>query len=237
MSFETVTIGDCTLIRGDCMEVLPTLGKFDAVITDPPYGVDYQSARKKDKAQWHDKIANDDQPFVWWLRDTARVIKPGGCLLCFCRWDTAEAFRLAIGWAGLIGQTQLIWDRVVHGMGDLTGRPGPQHDTIWFACKGKYVFPGERPTSVVRRQRVSGGDLKHPNEKPLALMRELVRDYVPPGGSVLDPFGGSGSTGAACLMEGMSSTLVEMDEAHHKTATSRLTELEELLRRGIKPKA
>ena len=40
MSFETVTIGDCTLIRGDCMEVLPTLGKFDAVITDPPYGID-----------------------------------------------------------------------------------------------------------------------------------------------------------------------------------------------------
>ena len=39
MTFETVTIGDCTLIRGDCMEVLPTLGRFDAVITDPPYGI------------------------------------------------------------------------------------------------------------------------------------------------------------------------------------------------------
>lgn len=39
MTFETVTIGDATLIRGDCLEVLPTLGRFDAVITDPPYGI------------------------------------------------------------------------------------------------------------------------------------------------------------------------------------------------------
>ena len=39
MSFETVTIGDCTLIRGDCQEVLSTLGRFDACITDPPYGI------------------------------------------------------------------------------------------------------------------------------------------------------------------------------------------------------
>jgi tRNA G10 N-methylase Trm11 len=43
MSFETVQIGTATLIRGDCMEVLPTLGRFDAVITDPPYGINADS--------------------------------------------------------------------------------------------------------------------------------------------------------------------------------------------------
>jgi DNA modification methylase len=218
------------------MAVLPTLEdeSFDAVITDPPYGISFQSGQRV-RLDKFEKIANDDQPFVWWLRDAARVLKPGGCLLCFCRWDVAEAFRLAIGWSGLTGQTQLVWDRMTHGMGDLNGKPSPQHDTIWFAAKGKYALPGGRPTSVVRHMRLNGAKLRHPNEKPVGLMRELVRDYVPAGGSVLDPFGGSGSTGAGCLLEGMVPTLIEMDEGHHKTATNRLSELEELLKRGVKP--
>ncbi len=52
MSFETVTIGNATLIRGDCMEVLPTLGKFDAVITDPPYGIGADKAAAKKQGKW-----------------------------------------------------------------------------------------------------------------------------------------------------------------------------------------
>lgn len=171
------------LYHGDAMQVLAEFPDdyFDAVITDPPYGMAYQSGWTE-KAERFDQIANDDQPYIWWLRDAARVIKLGGCLVCFCRWDSAEAFRLAIGWAGLRVVSQLVWDRVVHGMGDLTGSPGPQHDTIWFAVKGAYKLPGKRPTSVYRFQRPHGEALEHPNQKPLTLMGQLIADYVPRGG-------------------------------------------------------
>jgi len=108
------------------------------IATDPPYGISYQSARRTDRSKWKPKIANDGQPYVWWLYDAYRLLEDGGGLLCFCRWDVQEAFRLAITWAGFSVRAQIIWDRVVHGMGDLTGTPGPQHDVIWFATKGRF---------------------------------------------------------------------------------------------------
>lgn len=176
------------------------------------------------KSKQFDEIANDDAPYVWWLREAARIIKPGGCLLCFCRWDSAEAFRLAIGWAGLSVRSQLVWDREVHGTGDVYGTPGPQHDTIWFATKGRYKFPGRRPVSVMRAQRLMGQALRHPNEKPLRLLIELVRAFVPPGGQVVDPFVGSGTTGEACVKLGMGFVGIELDSEYALLAHRRLTD-------------
>lgn len=62
----------------------------------------------------------------------------------------------------------------------------------------------------------------HPTVKPIDLMQWLVRLVTPPGGKVLDPFGGSGSTGLACQAEGFDAVLVELDPAHVKTARGRL---------------
>src|SRR5262245_9672471 len=121
------------LYAGDCLRVMAGLEpeSVDAVVTDPPYGIAYESARRTRRQEWQRPVANDDKPCVWFLPATARVLKPGGCLVCFCRWDTAEAFRSAIEWAGLDVVAQLVWDRVVHGMGNLTGEPAPQHDLMW----------------------------------------------------------------------------------------------------------
>lgn len=214
-----------TVIEGDCLGLLRELpdGCCDAIVTDPPYGMSFQSARRTEKTERFDKIANDDQPYVWWLREAARVVAPGGCLVCFCRWDTAEAFRLAIGWAGFRIGAQLVWDRVVHGMGDLTGRPSPQHDTIWFAVAGRYKLPGDRPTSVYRHQRLGGEELDHPNQKPVALMRELIRDYVPPGGLVVEPFAGSGTTGWAAVAEGRRCLMMEVDPTYVAVCQKRIS--------------
>lgn len=68
-----------TVITGDCMSVLRDMAteSIDMVITDPPYGVDYQSHRKE-KARRIAKIANDKVPFIWWIYDAARVLKHGG---------------------------------------------------------------------------------------------------------------------------------------------------------------
>lgn len=212
------------LYHGDCLAILPELeaGSVDAVITDPPYGIDYQSAWRTDKTKRLAKIANDGQPFVWWLPEAFRVLRDGGCLVCFCRWDVQEAFRLAIEWAGFDIKSQVIWDRGAHGMGDLEASFAPQHDVIWFAVKGKFAFPGKRPPSVIPTMRLGGEALLHPNQKPVELMAYLIRSVTPPGGLVVEPFAGSGSTLVAAVRDGYRVVGYELDEAHFKTALGRL---------------
>ncbi len=209
--------------HGDCLEFLRTLpsGSVDAVVTDPPYGISYQSSWVA-KSERFDQIANDGQPYVWFLAEASRVIMDGGCLLCFCRWDTAEAFQLAIAWSGLDIAAQVVWDRVGHGMGDLAGCPGPSHDLIWFARKGNFKFHGKRPISVVRCARLSGDQIVHPNEKPVSLMRQLVDSYSPKDGTILDPFMGSGTTGVACMETGRNFIGCEIDVKYCEIARKRI---------------
>ena len=214
------------VVQGDCLDVLRALpdGCVDAVVTDPPYGISYQSARRTDKSRWKPKIANDGAPFVWWLYDAGRVLRDGGAVLCFCRWDVQEAFRVAIGWAGLKVRAQIIWDRIAHGAGDPAVSPAPQHDVIWYATKGRRVFHGDRQKSVVRAPRIQGDALRHPNEKPEPLLTQLIEGYVPPGELVLDPFLGSGTTAAVCAATGRMCLGIEIDARYADTCRRRVRE-------------
>lgn len=202
------------LLHGDCMDQLPILrfaGEyFDAVITDPPYGVDFQS-NMRTATEKMPKIANDLQPFIWFLWDSFRLTKEGGHLICFHDWHCQEAFRQAIEWAGYTIKGQLVWDKDVHGMGDLNGQFAPQHELMWHAVKGRgELYSQRRPTTLMRIPRVAPGAITHQNEKPVALLRHLVRSVCPPGGIVLDPFAGSGSTMKAARLEGRRSVGIEI---------------------------
>ena len=76
-----VTIGDCTLYLGDCREILLTLDNIDAVVTDPPYGMAFQSNYRKIK---RDKIANDDDADILRFASTLPI---GHSRYMFCRWE------------------------------------------------------------------------------------------------------------------------------------------------------
>lgn len=211
------------LHQGDALAVLPTLpsASVHAVVADPPYGIDFQSAWRTATPKFR-RIAGDKRPFIWWLPEAYRVLKDDSALLCFCRWDVAEDWRRAIGQAGFAVKSQVVWDRAVIGMGDLKGAYGPQHDIIWFATKGKFVWPGKRPASVIRVPRVPSNHVAHPNEKPVALLEQLIGHVTRPGDVVLDPFAGSGSTGVAALKTGRGFVGVELDEEHFNLAGARL---------------
>jgi DNA modification methylase len=208
---------------GDCMEVMRSIadGSVDSVITDPPYGIDYQSVWRIDSERM-DKIANDKEPFVSWCVDAFRVMKSIGGILCFCRWDVQEDFRRALDVAGFSIKSQVIWDRMIHGLGDLNAQFAPQHDVIWWATKGDYAFPGKRPKSVIQYQRVSPDKLVHPNEKPEMLINALIRITTKPGDSILDPFMGSGTTGVACARTGRNFVGIEIDERYFRIAEKRI---------------
>ncbi|HJZ04521.1 MAG TPA: site-specific DNA-methyltransferase [Patescibacteria group bacterium] len=226
-------IGDCTLYLGDCLEILPTLaaGSVDAVITDPPYGIDYQSARRIDSQRFA-KLYGDKGIELNWLNELPRIVKNSACLEIFCRWDVAEHFRLAIQGNWSI-KSQVIWDRGIHGLGDLNGQYAPCHDNLWFATRGEWSFPGKRPRSIYRIDRLSASELLHPTQKPLPLIKRIIMDITNPDDFVLDPFMGSGTTGVACVQTGRRFIGIEIDPGYFAIAEKRIREAQMQLRMPI----
>lgn len=207
------------VVCGDCLEILPTLldGCVDLVCTDPPYGIDYQSTRRTDRSQWKPKIANDKTPCLEWL-----PMAGGGRLVCFCRWDVEADFVMAIREAGYDIKSQVIWDKMIHGMGDLEGEFAPQHENIVYATKQRWTWPGSRPKSILRFQRVMPECLVHPNEKPVELLCELISCLSITGDLVLDPFCGSGTTCVAAKMLGRRYIGIEISPEYCEIARQRL---------------
>lgn len=216
------------IIHGDCLDVLKrgTAESIDCIVTDPPYGIDYQSAWRTDKTKWKPKIANDKTPFTAWLPDAYRVLRTGGGMACFVRYDVEHEFREAMKAAGFIVKAQIIWDKVIHGMGDLRGDFAPCHENIIFATKGRFTFPGKRPKSVIRVQRVNAESLAHPNEKPVELMSYFVEHLSSPGQTVLDPFCGVGPTICAAKALGRIGIGIEREAEYVKIARARLEAVE-----------
>ena len=141
-------------------------GSVDAIITDPPYGITGA------------KIKNDKSPFIWFLYDAFRVLKSGesgrGSLVCFTRWDVQQTFIDAMKLAGFQVKSEVIWDKVFHGMGDTKAAFAPSHENIIFAVKGKFSFPGHRPKDLVTFQKINSSQMVHPTEKPVGLLANLI---------------------------------------------------------------
>lgn len=216
-------MNDVELWCGDCLEYMRDLadGCVDAVITDPPYGIAYQSARRIDKLQRFDVLQGDTELDFAWLSEAHRILTANGSLFVFCRWDTQEQFRAAISKFFNV-KSQVIWDRGVHGLGDLNAQYAPCHDVAWFATKGKFSFPNGRPKSVYRVDRLPANELLHPTQKPLSLMRVIINDLTVPGNTVFDPFMGSGTTGVACVQTGRRFLGCEISEQYFEIAKRRI---------------
>jgi site-specific DNA-methyltransferase (adenine-specific) len=207
-------------LLGDCLDLGRRLPEafVDAVIIDPPYGMSYRGMDDKQPP-----ILNDERPFIWWLHDAFRVLKPGGALACFCQWKGQEDFKVAIRLAGFAIRSHVIWDRKQGGMGATHNTFAPRHDVIWFATKGRFAFPSGRPDSVLPFANVPSQRRVHSTQKPTDLMAELVRRLAPRGGIVYDPCMGSGSTGVAAIAGGYRFIGIEMDQHNYNEAVQRLS--------------
>jgi site-specific DNA-methyltransferase (adenine-specific) len=209
---------------GDCLDLMKEMPdkSVDLVLTDPPYGIEYQSNWCKDGPRF-EKIVNDDAPCIEWLSDAFRVTAPDGSLVCFSRWDVEGVFKEAIEACGYRVKSQIVWDRVVHGMGDLKGQFAPRHDVAWFATVSEeFEFKGQRPPSVLTFQRPPPEAMVHPTQKPIALFERLILSLTSPGDLVLDPFLGSGTTAIACLRTGRHFIGIEKHEPYFLKAQERI---------------
>lgn len=209
MPLEEQIIGPCRLIRGDCLEVLPTLGKVDAVVTDPPYGVnndcDYTrfTGGLAPNHHHHHGIYGDDKPFdpspwlefpeviLWGYQHFARSLPTGTVLV----WNKKAPNQLGT----FLSDCELAWMK--GGVGVYL------HNHIWHGFD---------------RQTERGGTVLHPSQKPVALLEWCLRKID--GETILDPYMGSGTTLVAAVRAGRSAIGIEIEPRYFDIACRRIEE-------------
>ena len=181
---------------GDARELITQApAGFSLLLTDPPYGVDFQSKRRVTSAT-KPRIENDQQqPALELLADVLNAACPrmadNATCLIFTGWKLEPQFREIIRAAGFEIRGSLIWVKHNHGAGDLTGSFAPQHERIIHAVKGQPALRRRVPDVLYGRDKQNS---EHPTEKPRDLLRQLIKTTTDPGDTVVDPFCGSGST-------------------------------------------
>ena len=196
--------GSVTIYHGDCRELLPEI-EADVLVTDPPYGMAYDSGWSKHRAIEGDgDLGARDWVLDHWGNRPALV---------FGTWRLPRPEA----------RTMLIWDKGDSpGMGDLSLPWGPSYEEIYVRGDG---WSGPRKAGVLRHIGRTGADAKqigHPTPKPLSLMVDLI-GYCP-AGVILDPFMGSGTTLRAAKDLGRKAIGIELEERYCQIAAERCSQ-------------
>ena len=173
------------LYQGDCLEEIKKIPdkSVDLVLTDPPYGIDFQSSMRTEKEKRHAKIANDKKPFIDFIKEIPRVLKESGAVIVFSRWDVQQKFMDEMERCGMKPKGVLIWHKGGGGMGDLKKAWATDYETAIFWAGEKFEFQRGRPgSSVIKSAKVPPEKLTHPNEKPVELLRFFMDETCPRGG-------------------------------------------------------
>lgn len=205
-------IGNATLYLGDCAEILPTIGKVDAVITDPPYGMDYQSNYRKEK---HKKIANDRSADIANFALEWAFENCNHSVYAFGRWDNLYDYPKP--------KSLITWVKNNWSMGDLLHEHARQTEVCFFYAMEGHYFPKQRPTDVIEFARTNNE--YHPTEKPVGLMARFV-EFT--GGTILDPFMGSGTTGVAAVQMGRKFIGIEREPSYFDIACKRIEDAQRI---------
>lgn len=228
--YERTDLG-ITLYHADCLDIAPSLpkGEIDLLLTDPPYGVQWRSNRPTQRDMFPVMQGDSDTDGIYAaLAAIIPSIRRGRHVYIF---GPFNPYSLP-----LTEPTTLIWDKGIIGTGDLAKPWGPAHECITFAThelskanreKGYGRMAARiRQGSVISVQRRQSGQVKrHPTEKPVALLRQLVESSSVYGEVVLDPFVGSGSTLVAALAEGRRAIGIEIEERYCAIAAERIERL------------
>jgi DNA modification methylase len=211
-----VACGDSTM--PDTYERLLGTSQVSTVWTDPPYNVAYGDKVEALQKRAGSQILNDDmsaEQFLAFLQacfgELFHALVPGGCIYVAHADTEGLNFRLAFQRAGFKLSSCLVWrkDALVLGRSDYQWI----HEPIlygWKPGKGHRWYGGRKETTVIEEAKPRRNDL-HPTMKPVALIERLLRHVTRAGDTVLDPFGGSGSTLMACERLGLSARLIELD--------------------------
>lgn len=234
-----------TLHRGDALTLLPTLTTtVDTVIADPPYNSGGRTMTERTSRTAREKYLSnagrthgydlgdftgdnrDQRSYGYWLTliltGCHRLTRPGGAALVFTDWRQLPVTTDALQAAGYTWRGIAAWRKPIAR--PQRGRPRQECEFIVWGSNGAMI-PSNNPVYLPGHftgSQPRGNDRHHITQKPFDLMQQLVR-ITPPGGTVLDPCAGSGTTGAAALAEDRGFIGIELSSHYEQIARQRLT--------------
>lgn len=233
-----------TLHHGDALAVLRDLpdASVDAVITDPPYSTGGM-VRSDRMADTHTKYVRSDSSNLaladfsgdnrdqraygyWcalWLGEAMRVTRSGGVCLLFTDWRQLPATSDALQAGGWIWRGVVPWWKPTAR--PQAGRFSAQCEYVVWGSAGPMPVDYAAPVLPGFFQAMPPRDREHITQKPLSVMRELVK-IAPKGGTVLDPFMGSGTTGMAAVSEGRRFIGIELTRHYYDVAQARIASVD-----------
>lgn len=219
---------------GDSVEILKRLpeASVDHCITDPPW------------IKFYDAKLRIDERTLPVFKELYRVLKPGAMLYLFAGMDDVyyySGYNLPaennetkhikgkleeIGFN--VATTPVIWQKLksLSRRGVRPWEYDKDFEFVVVACKGNAVLPGTTTLSGVKSYAiVPSPSLIHPNEKPIELIRDLIKDCSYENHIIIDPFGGSGVTAAACFRDNRRYILIEREKSYYDGIVSRLARM------------
>lgn len=229
-------IGEATLYLGDCLEILPTLGPVEAVVTDPPYSVSlagtsgsFTRLNRKGTRSLNFFEGDTDWPAM-----TAKVVERVAAAVrlsplsvyCWCghrQFGPLNEMLEAVGYSTRF----LVWNKKCPA--PAPPRSGWQSGAelcLYGYKSGRQFADGQFKNVLTADSYRFGqpGKVDHPTQKPLGVIEPLLLVSTLPGASVLDPFMGSGTTGVACAKMGRRFIGIEIDEGYFEIACRRIRE-------------
>lgn len=217
------------VIKGDCLKILEEIpdNYVDLILTDPPYNISKDNNFRTmgrngiDFGEW-----DHEADLTTWLSVAFRVLKPGGSLVIFNDWKNLPEIAKVCESNGLVLKDLLRWKK---------NNPMPRNRdrryvvdyefAIWVVKKGRWTF--NRQNENYQRPEfeysvVSGKKRKHPTQKPVELMEDLIKIHSNENDIILDPFMGSATTGVAALNLNRKFIGIEISDEYFEIAKNRL---------------
>jgi DNA modification methylase len=221
--------GRITLYNGDSVELMPLMEAetFNAILTDPPYGISWKSNWVPKHEQ--KEVLAGDKDLTWmgdFLLECQRLLVKEGSLYIMTRWDKLGFLSgLVRNITELNVRNCIVWDRIIHGLGDLKSF-APAYDLILYVTEGKPKLKSEtRPTNLWSINREDDRMVSHPTSKPVSLFGKMITCSTDPGDIILDPFAGSGASLVAANRLNRQAIGIEIDEEYCNLIASRLRQL------------
>jgi site-specific DNA-methyltransferase (adenine-specific) len=235
--------GSIELHCGDCLDVMRTMadGSVDAVITDPPYstGGAYRGDRmalpsvkyQRSEAIKHLDYTGDNRDqrswAFWcalWLSECRRIARPSAPIVMFCDWRQLATATDVLQAGGWVWRGIACWDKTLEARPQ-KGRFRAQAEFMVWGSNGPMPLEQDRPCLPGVFRHATERPRHHMNQKPVALMEEVV-GICPPRGTILDPFAGTGTTGVAALATGRSFVGIDLNPAYLDLARERIAAAE-----------
>lgn len=207
-----------TLYLGDCREILPTLGKVDAVVTDPPYGIGESAGKAATRTSGLTSKVRNAQVYRKDYGDDDWDDKPIDD-------ELMDAVRAAGKWNIIFGGNYyclpatscwLVWDKL-NGDTDFADCELAWTNMPKAVRRIKYLWKG-----CMRANRETRGD--HPTQKPVGVMSWALQQLPPSARTIIDPFMGSGTTGVACALAGLGFSGIEREPKYFDAACRRIAD-------------